>query len=100
MGLAEAKSLTAKQAIAAATAVFADFFGDVHTENVLLEELEFDEKSGQWLVTIGFDVGRKAIQKPAFSTSFLGEERVTPIREARRFILSDQTGELVKMETA
>ncbi|MCE8507751.1 hypothetical protein KBY28_04720 [Ruegeria pomeroyi] len=98
MSIATASGLTAKDAIAKAKFFFRDFFSDQNVENVLLEELDFDDVSGNWRVTIGFDVGRKAVRQPSLNAlAALTHQEVTPIREARVFEISDSDGSLVKM---
>jgi hypothetical protein len=57
MSIAAAKGMTAKQAVGKALEYFREFFSDQVVENVLLEELEFDESDRNWRVTIGFDIG-------------------------------------------
>jgi hypothetical protein len=98
MSLAGAKVLKPKQAIAKALEFFNDFFSDQGIKNVLLEELEFDDVSGNWNVTIGFDIGRESIRKPGTNAlSMFGQQEVTPLREARRFEITDRGGDLVRM---
>ncbi|MDP7151271.1 MAG: hypothetical protein QGI08_07750 [Paracoccaceae bacterium] len=99
MAVADAKNLSASDAISRAKAFFDEFFADQVVENVLLEELDYDETEGYWLVTIGFDVGRMKIRQPSQNAlAFLADQEITPIREARVFRISDETGMLLKME--
>lgn len=45
-----------KEAVATARTYIADIFGaEGNIAHVALEEVERDDRSGQWLVTIGFD---------------------------------------------
>lgn len=99
MGLAEASGLTAQQAIDKAKEYFKQFYAGENITNVLLEELDFDSSRKTWVVTIGFDVGRKMIRQPSMNAlAMLGHEEISPIREARRFIIQDSNGDLVRME--
>lgn len=100
MSVANAKGMSASQAIGRARQYFDEFYADQVIENVLLEELDFDEEMGNWLVTIGFDIGRKKIRQPGQNAlaSLFAEQEVVPIREARRFVLSDSGGSLIRME--
>lgn len=98
MSIAAAKGMTAKQAVNKALSYFNEFFADQVIENVLLEELDFNESDQVWLVTIGFDTGRKSIRQPSLNAlAALSQQELTPIREARVFIIEDETGGLVKM---
>jgi hypothetical protein len=98
MSIAAAKGMTAKQAVGKALEYFREFFSDQVVENVLLEELEFDESDRNWRVTIGFDIGRKSIKQPSMNAfAALAHQELTPIREARLFVLEDSSGDLVKM---
>ena len=102
MSLAAAKGLKPREAIDAAYAYFEQFLGDRAVKNILLEELEFDDSSGHWLVTIGFDTGRTSFKQPSVhgSLSLFDSDEVVPIREARRFYITDDGGALTKMERA
>jgi len=98
MSIAAAKGMTAMLAVATARKYFDQFFADQVIENVLLEELDYDEGSGHWLVTIGFDVGRKAIRQPNQNAlAVFSQQVVTPIREARLFEIVDADGSLDQM---
>lgn len=100
MSIADAKSLTPSSAIAAAKQYFADFFGAEKVQNILLEELDFDESQGIWNVVIGFDVGRTKMRQPSMNAlAAFAQHEIVPVREARRFVIRDSDGGLVKMET-
>jgi hypothetical protein len=43
-----------KQAVKAAKDYVADLFAEEHIRQIVLEEIEFDEKNRSWFVTIGF----------------------------------------------
>jgi hypothetical protein len=99
MSIAAAKGMSAKEAVERALMYFREFFSDQVIVNVLLEELDFDESDRTWLVKIGFDIGRKSIKQPSRNAlaTLYGEQELTPIREARTFVLEDDGGNLVKM---
>ena len=94
-------TFTAKEIVAIAMKYFHDFFDSPMIKNVLLEELEYDEQKGVWLVTIGFDVGRSKIQKPSQNAlAMFQSEEITPIRESRQFHIADADGQFVKLSDA
>jgi hypothetical protein len=93
--MAEVKDrLNAKQAIEAGFQLFQDFFDKADTSRVLLEGLEYLESDGEWLVTIGFDAGRK---KETSSSFGFGERTLEPVREKRQFFLNAKDGSLLRM---
>ena len=99
MSIANANSLTPSDAISIARKFFGEFFAGTITENVLLEELDYDDSSGVWGVTIGFDVGRTKMRQPNINAlAALTPQEVIPVREARRFLIRDDDGALIKME--
>jgi hypothetical protein len=86
--------LDAKGAIQTAFALFKEFFDGTQKKNVLLESIEYLREDHQWLVTIGFDVGR---EKETSSTLGFGQRTREPIRETRQFVLWAKDGSLVRM---
>lgn len=86
--------LDAKAAIKAAFDFFNEFFDGSSRSKVLLEGLEYIEEHNQWLVTIGFDVGR---EKETSSTLGFGQRTREPIRETREFVIWAKDGRLVRM---
>ena len=82
---------SAKEAIVRAREVFDDLFAGSAVRYVLLDGVEYLEDSDQWMITIGFDIGRQ-------STSGLGvfDPKKTPIREQRHIFL-DADGNFIKM---
>ncbi len=99
MPIADAKSLTPSNAIEIAKGYFNEFFADTKTENVLLEELDFDDSTGVWSVTIGFDVGRTKMRQPNYNAlAALSPQEVIPVREARRFFIRDEDSALIKLD--
>lgn len=101
MSVADAKKLSPSDAIAAAKRYFSEFFNEVKIENILLEELDFNDGNGTWNVVIGFDVGRTKMMQPSMNAlAVFAQQEVVPVREARRFIIRDDDGGLIKMENA
>lgn len=83
-------------------------------DRILLEGVEVDETTEDWVITIGFDSGRKRTVReasarrmtPSWATSDLfGEvertpgETIEPIRELREFRLDGRSGKLKKMRS-
>lgn len=84
--------ISAKEAIKKGLHLFDELFDSTDTKYVLLDGVEFDESTGMWIVTVGFDIGRNA-------TGGIGmfAEKSTPIREKRRIFLNGDSGEFVRM---
>jgi hypothetical protein len=98
MSIAAAKGMTAKEAIDCAMGFFYDFYDDNNFENVLLEELEFDDSKNAWFVRIGFDIGRKKMRQPTQNAlAAMFDQEIVPIRESRLFEISDADGALLRM---
>ena len=102
--------LTPKEAIALGMTYFTDLMEGQPTVRVLLEGLELDHDSGNWVVTFGFDSKR---EKPFVVSPFLGTlsaaaakaaASLTPeteiLREFRSVHLSSEDGQFVKLEHA
>ena len=92
------KELDAKGAISAAFAHFDEFkniSGPSKLNSILLEGVEYLDSDNQWLITIGFDIGREKTMQSRFG---FGDQTREPIREFRRFFLSATDGSLVKMD--
>ncbi len=93
------KEFNAKAAIEAAFAVFHDFFsvksGSQPIRNPLLEGIEYLEDDHQWMVTIGFDIGRN--KKTGGQLAFFNET-TEPIRETRRIFLDANDGHFIRMD--
>ncbi len=97
MNVAAAKKLTGKEAVERARAYFDQFFGDKPVLNVLLEELDFDPYEDHWLVTIGFDAGRKTFVAQTPEMAGLAGAQQTPVRASRKFVLNED-GALVRIK--
>ena len=96
MAVADAQNLTAKEAIKVAREYFNDFFQGSVVNNILLEEIEFED--GLWSVPIGFDVGRTKMRQPSGNAlAAIRPSEVVPVREARTFVIRDKDSALVKM---
>jgi len=76
--------LNAKNAIEIAFSQFREFFEGTSYRNLLLEGVEFFDDDQEWVVSIGFDIGR---QKKTGSKFALFEETTEPLREIRRIVL-------------
>ncbi|MDF0600381.1 hypothetical protein P1J78_06540 [Psychromarinibacter sp. C21-152] len=99
MSIAAAQTFSAQQAVDAAFAEFHRFFAAADVKNALLEELDYDEQADEWLVRIGFDVGRTAILKPGTNAlaALVHQEEVRPVRETRTFVLQGSDGALKRI---
>jgi hypothetical protein len=103
MSIASAKGTSAEQAVEIAHRYFGQFFAGQNVGNVLLEELEFDEKTRWWRVVIGFDVGRKKLRQPsinALTLPFPYDTEEIPVREARAFFIADNDKALISVRAA
>lgn len=77
------------------------------TKNVLLEGVEIDEETDDWLITIGFDAGRERVLRDGSvlgspmvaSVARTSGETVEPVRELREFRLDPVAGALKKMRS-
>lgn len=92
--------LSPKQAIEAGFKLFNEFFQGSRKMHVLLEGLELDDYSKNWLVTIGFDTGRSKDSGNDLSVIGIGQKTTEPLREFRILHINAETGEFVKMERA
>jgi hypothetical protein len=98
MSIAAAKGMSAKQAIDSAMSFFNEFFMNQSFQNVLLEELVFDDGKKTWLVRIGFDVGRNKMKQPGGNAlTAMFDQEIVPIRESRVFEISDANGNLIRL---
>lgn len=94
MGIAEAM-IDVKEATQIALSYFEDLYGEDAFSNVLLEEVERDEKDGTpyWFITIGFTEKKregKSLQSP------IGN--LTSSRRYKRFEINAETGEVIAMK--
>lgn len=84
--------LTVKEAVQAAMDLLKDLYDTRKFEDILLEEVEVDEDSGHWRVTIGFS--RKALSENVMEA--IGSKKY--IRSRKIFRIHVETGELISMK--
>jgi len=85
--------LSAKEAVKAAFKAFDEFYEDTAASYVLLDGVRYDEERDEWVVTIGFDIGRTL----STNIGLLGDKR-EPSRERRRFYLNGDTGDFLRID--
>lgn len=89
-------SIDMKTAVRSARQSALDLFGPEALPNLALEEVEFDEDSHQWQVTLGFDSPHKIKRKTnALSPFPTIEEEVK--REYKQFNIDASDGHLVSI---
>ena len=100
-------TLSPKEAIAFGLKYFTDFMEGHPTVRVLLEGLNLDADSGNWVVTFGFDSQRTKpfsvspfMKVVASATEALRTPEVEILREFRAVHLSSADGQFVKLEHA
>lgn len=71
-----------KEAVARAKAYVSELFGYENISNLGLEEVEFDQATGDWLVTVGFS-------RPWDTPAVFGQQ---PQRSYKVLRISDLTG--------
>jgi len=94
----EVKTITIdmKTAVRAARQFTLDLFESETLPNLALEEIEFDESSHQWQVTLGFDSPHKIKRKTNGPSLFPTiEEEIQ--REYKQFNIDAEDGHLVSM---
>ncbi|HBG97888.1 MAG TPA: hypothetical protein DDY29_03905 [Rhodobacteraceae bacterium] len=98
--------LAATDAIGLAFDWFDRFFGDAAggacVDNLLLEGVEYDERTNEWKISLSFDVGRKSFagQKNHIATA-LGVGSVLPSERAvRSFYFDAADGAFIRMTGA
>ena len=80
-----------KQAVKKAKAYVADLFADEKPANLGLEEVEFEESHGEWLITIGFS---RPWEKPKNKFADLAIDRPFEARTYKVVSISDSTGDV------
>ena len=78
---------------------FETFFERHEIERVLLEGVQIDEKTDDWLITIGFDAGRQRVLHAKMIPGLDPDETIEPVRELREFRLDGHTGNLKTMRS-
>ncbi|MBS9780037.1 MAG: hypothetical protein KGV51_05355 [Moraxellaceae bacterium] len=61
-----------KKAVKIARDFTTEIYEDEEVANISLEEVNFDDTTQQWAVTIGFDTNRKKISRPNKPLSIIG----------------------------
>jgi len=107
-----APTISPRDAIALGRRYFDELMGDQSAARVLLEGLSFDEGSGHWVVTIGFDSDRLLPKRSLIGGGPAAEldktikqafgvlQEYELIREFRAVHLSSTDGSFVKLEHA
>ena len=80
-----------KEAVERAKVHIQDLFGDEGVHNVGLEEVEFDDASKTWIVTIGFS---RPWDEPANSLVSIARQMALPSRSYKVVRIDDRTGEV------
>ncbi|WP_311276859.1 hypothetical protein [Methylobacterium sp. WCS2018Hpa-22] len=82
--------LKAKEAISIAKGWIEDVFGPEHPSNIGLEEVKFDDRNENWLITVGFS--RPWNSERTVVTAFSGEKNLK--RSFKVVTIKDSTGEV------
>ena len=85
--------MSVKQAIAVAKTFVVDVLADENPTNIGLEEVEFDDREDNWLITIGFSRPWNSAAGP-----LAGLSAVRPERAYRVVTVSDAEGRAVAMK--
>ena len=85
------------EAAAAAAVYFKQLYPEKEVGNLLLEEIERDEKDF-WQVTLGFDVIRKEIAKDPFRSKQSQTPELVTRRIYKRFLVDPKTGIVKSMK--
>lgn len=100
--------LTMKEAVIQAKSYAKELFEDEGIQDLSLEEIDFDNHSKKWKVTLGYNTERHKIERsaglrPVLATNALGilgsnrERSVEMVREYKVFEINAQNGNLIKM---
>lgn len=94
----EAKTMTIdmKTAVRSARQFALELYESDRLPNLALEEIEFDEKSHQWQVTLGFDSPHK-IKRRTNDISFFPTIEEEIKREYKQFNIDAEDGHLISM---
>jgi hypothetical protein len=85
-----------REAVAAAKGHIQELFADEQIANLGLEEVEFDEATGTWTVTLGFS---RPWDKPVGPFANLAPLELRPWRRDYKIIqISDATGNLISIK--
>jgi hypothetical protein len=82
-----------KQAVELAKKTFLEIFAEDHPVNLGLEEIEFDESSGTWQITLGFS-------RPWDKSNPLASAiaSINPPRSYKIVKISDESGKLMSIK--
>ncbi len=90
-----------KEAVKIARNFATEIYQDEEVSNIGLEEVNFDEETKQWAVTIGFDTNRKKVSRPNKPLSIIGnlnnEVSEEPIRAYKVIRLDAEKGKFKGM---
>lgn len=89
--------LNIKEAVARAKSYASDFFIDDKITDILLEEVDLDDRDGNWKITVSFlrpQLGPSSVEsgQSAFLGKMLGQRRIFKV-----VYVNAQTGELSKI---
>jgi hypothetical protein len=80
-----------KEAVELAKSHIKDLFGSEGVSNLGLEEVEFDDRPGEWLVTIGFS---RPWDKPESTFAVLAQQLTYPKRTSKIVRIDDASGQV------
>lgn len=95
--MSETKTLSAEQAIEKAFEYFNKLVRPDRKSHVLLEGLELSHDDKEWVVTIGFDIGREKVTSGGMS-SFFPDRAREPIRQFSTIHIDAADGSFIKLE--
>jgi len=84
-----------KEAVRKAKEYTKDLFAEEKAENIGLEEVEYDEVTANWIVTVGFS---RPWDKPAGALGNLAQQLSIPTRSYKVVRIADQTGDVLSVK--
>ncbi len=90
-----------KKAVKIAREFTTELYQGEEVSNISLEEVNFDDTTQEWAVTIGFDTNRKKVSRPNKPLSIIGnlnEVSEEPIRAYKVIRLDVEDGEFRGMK--
>lgn len=94
--MSETKMLPAETAIEKAFDYFNKYVRPDRKSHVLLEGLELSPDEKEWVVTIGFDIGREKVTSDSLNPLFSGKAK-EPIREFSVIHVNAADGSFIKL---
>jgi hypothetical protein len=91
--MTESQRIDVKEAVRLAKEYVRDFFGSEGISNLGLEEIEYDDGHGQWLITVGFSRPWNSIKSATALIS--GEPQV---KRAYRVVKLDGQGGMISVK--